>query len=95
MTELQASHAKKVVDRFKEMLGEELTTSLSEQHLDELELLIESAIDAAVFDVEESIVARLNELTSDIQSDAERFDRNSAAAEAAVQEKHSGSQEGQ
>lgn len=74
MTEVQAKHAKQVVDRFKEMLGNDLPAN-SEEHLDELELLIESAIDAAVLDAEEAIVVKLKQLTQDIETDAEVFDR--------------------
>ncbi|MGV6818320.1 MAG: hypothetical protein ACWA44_13765 [Thiotrichales bacterium] len=74
MTELQAKHAKEVVDRFKEMLGDDLPANC-EEHLDELELLVESAIDAAVLDAEEAIVTKLKQLTQDIESDAEVFER--------------------
>lgn len=58
MTALQAKHSKQVVDRFKGMLEGALVAKF-EQHFDELELLVESAIDAAVLDAEEAIVSKL------------------------------------
>lgn len=74
MAQQQAQHAKKVVDRFVEMIGPELTENLSDDHLAELALLIESAIDAAVLDTEEEVISKLETLTKSIRKDADFFD---------------------
>lgn len=75
MTIQQAQHAQKVVDRFAEMIGPELTEQLTKEHLDELALLVEAAIDASVLDTEENIITKLNELTSSLRRDADSFDQ--------------------
>ena len=74
MAHQQADHAKKVVDRFVEMIGPELTAQLSDDHLAELSLLVESAIDAAVLDTEESVISQLESLTNSIRRDADFFE---------------------
>ncbi len=73
MTRPETAHAAKVVARFKEMLGEECREHFNDEHLDELALLVESAIDAAVFETKERIVERLETLTRDLKTDAEFF----------------------
>jgi len=44
------SHARKVVDQFKQLLSSQEIQCLEDEHFDELVLLIEAAIDAAVLD---------------------------------------------
>ena len=74
MTEQQTHHAKKVVNRFRKMIGEAGSKQLGDDHWDELVLLVESAIDAAVLDAEEKICSSLEAVVSSIRSDAEHFD---------------------
>ncbi len=74
MTEQQAAHARKVVDRFRAMIGDTCSQQLGDEHWDELSLLIESAIDAAVLQAEEKICDKLEQLVRDIRADTERFD---------------------
>jgi hypothetical protein len=75
MTAQQASHAKKVVDRFRELIGEESSRICGEGHWEELGLLIESAIDAAVFDAEERICEKIESFAQSIRANAEFFER--------------------
>ncbi len=74
MTSQQARHARKVVTRFRELLGEDLSAAVGDGHFAELELLIEASIDAAVFDAEERIIAMVRDLADRIRQDAEFFD---------------------
>ena len=74
MTEQQTNHAKKVVNRFRKMIGEASSKQLGEDHWNELVLLVESAIDAAVLDAEEKICSTLETVVGGIRSDAEHFD---------------------
>ncbi|MGF1546548.1 MAG: hypothetical protein ACFCUG_04405 [Thiotrichales bacterium] len=74
MTKQQSAHAEKVVARFKELLGTELSQTVGDAHFNELALLIEAAIDAAVFDAEERIIGMLSDLSQRIRKDAEFFD---------------------
>lgn len=75
MAQQENLHARKVVDRFKEMLGDDCQDRLSEQHFDELTLLIESAIDAAVFDKMERTIEEVEAMAKKLRSDAEFFSR--------------------
>lgn len=75
MTEQQAAHAGKVVNRFRTMIGDTLSKQLNEERWEELVLLIESAIDAAVLDAEEKVCDQLENMVKAIRSDAEHFDR--------------------
>ena len=74
MTEQETDHAKKVVDRFREMVGENISLQMGNGHWDELTLLVESAIDASVLAAEEQICDKLESLVREIRADAERFD---------------------
>ncbi len=48
MNLLQSTHAQHVVDAFKKILSEEALSHISSDELDELAMLIESAIDSAL-----------------------------------------------
>ncbi|MGF1644555.1 MAG: hypothetical protein ACFCUJ_13005 [Thiotrichales bacterium] len=74
MTKQQSHHAEKVVTRFRELIGTDLDNTVGNAHFSELELLIEAAIDAAVFDAEERIIGLLSDLQQRIRKDAEFFD---------------------
>jgi hypothetical protein len=74
MTQSQKTHAQKVADRFRKILEESGDQCLNDNHFDELSLLIESAIDAALIEKEEMIADRLQKLAQELRSDAEHFD---------------------
>jgi len=74
MTQSQKTHAQKVADRFRKILEESDSQRLDDNHYDELSLLIESAIDAALIEKEEMIADRLQKLAQELRSDAEHFD---------------------
>lgn len=74
MTQSQKTHAQKVADRFRKILEESDDQCLDDNHYDELSLLIESAIDAALIEKEEMIADRLQKLAQELRSDAEHFD---------------------
>lgn len=46
----EAKHSKKVVKHFKSLLSEELVSQIDEDHFAQLELMIESAIDASMLE---------------------------------------------
>lgn len=73
MTVQQAQHAQKVVNRFSEMIGPELTEQLTEEHMAELALLIEAAIDASILETEDNVINKLNDLTTSLRRDADTF----------------------
>ncbi len=73
MTQSQKSHAQNVADRFRTILEESDDQCLNANHYDELSLLIESAIDAALIEKEEMIADRLQQLAQELRSDAEHF----------------------
>jgi len=74
MTTQQRTHAEKVVNRFRSMIGDVSSQQVGDEHWDELSLLVESAIDAAVLDAEEKICDQLDDMAKKIRSDAENFD---------------------
>lgn len=74
MTTQQRTHAEKVVNRFRSMIGDANSRQIGDEHWDELSLLVESAIDAAVLDAEEKICDQLDDMAKKIRSDAENFD---------------------
>lgn len=76
MTVKQNIHAVNVVNTFKAKLPAETVEILGESHLDELSLLIESAISAAVFDEMEKAANKVDQLAHDIRHFAEFFDRD-------------------
>jgi hypothetical protein len=77
MTQSQKSHAQKVADRFRAILDESGEQCLNDNHYDELSLLVEAAIDAALIEKEEMIADRLQKMAQEIRSDAEHFDLSS------------------
>ena len=73
MAERQEAHARSVVARFEQMLGEQLTREVGPDHLEELVLLIESAIDAAVLASSEQVADQLEKMAHEVRNQAERF----------------------
>ena len=76
MTVKQNQHAVNVVNTFKEKLPAETAEMVGAAHFDELSLLIESAISAAVFDEMEKAANKVDQLAHDIRHFAEYFDRD-------------------
>ncbi len=74
MSQSQTDHAKQVVDSFKEKLSKSGLEHVGQKHFDELQLLIESAIDSAVYLEIERIADKLDSLSHEVRQSAERFD---------------------
>lgn len=66
----QKQHAQKMVHRFREMI-EQSGERLSDPHYDELELIIESGLDAALIESMERVAMKLEKLAQDIKHTAE------------------------
>lgn len=66
-------HAQKITDRFRELVSE-AGDSLSEEHYDELALLIEAGIDTALVEHMEKMADKLQQLARALRNDAEFFD---------------------
>ncbi|MBT8438723.1 MAG: hypothetical protein KJO91_03270 [Gammaproteobacteria bacterium] len=69
----QTDHAQAMADRFRELV-EQAGDSLSDNHYDELKLIIEAGLDTALIESMEKIAGQLNRLASNIQNRAEFFD---------------------
>lgn len=67
------NHAEEITTRFRELV-EDAGDSLSASHYNELSLLIEAGIDAALVDALESMAAKVEKFAYDIRHDAEFFD---------------------
>ena len=66
----QNQHARTIADRFKEIF-EQSGETFSQDHHDELVLLIESGLDAALYQHMEKVADKLGELAHDIRHNAE------------------------
>lgn len=66
----QNPHAQAIADRFKDVF-EQTGESFSQDHHDELVLLIEAGLDAALYQQMEAVADRLNDLAHDIRHNAE------------------------
>ncbi|EAR61088.1 hypothetical protein [Neptuniibacter caesariensis] len=74
MTMKQNVHAQNVVSSFKAKLPDALVNDIGDTHLDELALLIESAISTAVLEEMEKAADKIDKLAHDIRHFAEHFD---------------------
>jgi hypothetical protein len=74
MTESYRQHAEQIVETFKRFLSPELVESISDEQFDELSMLIESAISAAVLQHIEDIADRFGSLAATVRKEAERYD---------------------
>ncbi len=70
---LHTQHAEEITLRFREMV-EQSGDILSPSHYDELSLLIEAGIDAALVDYMERMAEKMEALATDIRKGAEFFD---------------------
>ena len=66
-------HAQEITDRFRELV-ENAGDSLPASHYDELSLLIEAGIDAALVDQMEELAQRLETMAQEIKNAAENFE---------------------
>lgn len=69
----RSNHAQEITDRFRSLV-EDAGDSLSVEHYDELSLLIESGIDAALVDYMEKMASTLEKMAHSIRHDAEYFE---------------------
>lgn len=69
----QTKHAQDMTDRFRELV-ETAGDSLPEGHYDELKLIIESGLDAALIESMERIAHKLENLAHEIQHKVETQD---------------------
>ena len=70
MANNQSTHAYQIVARFQAMLAEDDNSSpLSNQHSEELALLIEAALDAVLVEQLEKMAVKLEQLAHDLRHD--------------------------
>ena len=69
----KTKHAQQIADRFRQLV-EMAGDSLSEEHYDELTLLIEAGIDTALVERLEKMADKLQALAHSVRNDAEFFD---------------------
>lgn len=74
MTQKQTRHAQDVVEAFKDKLSKSGVDHVGQKHFDELQLLIESAIDSAVFLELERIADQIDSLAHNVRHNAEHFE---------------------
>lgn len=72
MTVSQTKHASQVVNRFRQMLTE-AGDSLSDEHYQELSLLIEAALDVVAFEQLEACANKLEQLAHSVRRDESFF----------------------
>jgi hypothetical protein len=66
----QDKHAQAMADRFRELV-ESAGDSLPDSHYDELKLIIESGLDAALIESMEKIAMKLESMAREIKHDVE------------------------
>lgn len=69
----RTQHAQEITNRFRELV-ENAGDSLNVEHYDELSLLIEAGLDAAMVDYMEETATNLEKMAHDIRHSAEFFD---------------------
>ena len=75
MSQHYAVHAQKIVDDFQKIIGPEAGAALSQEHLDELGMLIEAAISTSVLEELERATDTLTTAAARLRRHAERFDK--------------------
>lgn len=70
----RTQHAQEITNRFRELV-EEAGDNIDSNHLDELSLLIEAGIDAALVDYMEAMATQLEGVANEIRRSAEHFTR--------------------
>ena len=66
----QAKHAQAMADRFRELV-QSAGDSLPDSHYDELKLIIESGLDAALIESMEGVATKLERMAREIKHDVE------------------------
>jgi len=67
-------HVQSVLNAFQDMLEPEARAALSEEHMDQLSMLMESAISTAVLEQLEAVADEINDLSVLIRRRAETFE---------------------
>ena len=80
MTKMQLTRAQKVVDHFKQVLSPSGRKAVSESHFEELALMIESAIEAAILEESGAYANRLEQVITEMRRSTSTFDEISAVA---------------
>lgn len=80
MSQHYEKHAESVVDSFLSLLDPEARACLTQEQMDHLSMLIESAISTAVLDQLEAIADEISDLSVLIRRRAERYDGSEQAA---------------
>lgn len=75
MTRRHTEHARQVVERFQDMISESGRQHIGQKHFDELVLLIESAMSAAVLEELEIAANQMNTLAHQMRNYAEHFEK--------------------
>ena len=73
MAEHHRIRAEEIVNQFRELVGADQARQIPEDHLAELALLIESAIDTAVLERMEAAAAQLRSLAEQLAYDSEHY----------------------
>lgn len=68
------THAQSVVKAFLEMLEPEVKDSIKQEHLDELAMMMESAISTAVLEQLEGVADEIGNLSNQVRRRAERYE---------------------
>lgn len=69
----RTKHAQEMTDRFRELV-ENVGDSLDSRHYDELSLLIEAGLDAALVDYMEETANKLEKMAHEVRHSAEFFE---------------------
>lgn len=69
----RTKHAQEITNRFRELV-ENANDSLANEHYDELSLLIEAGIDAALVDYMEATANKLEKMAHEVRHSAEFFE---------------------
>lgn len=77
MSKHYEKHAEEITSAFLELLGDDLRDQITEEHRNELAMLIEAAISTAVFDQLEHAADEISALSSKLRHYAEHYDKAS------------------
>lgn len=79
MTKHYEEHANKIVQDFVALLPSDVGEQLPQEQLDELSMMIESAISGAVFGQLEAVADQINDLAVTVRRRAEGWQKEDAA----------------
>ncbi len=74
MTERFRKHAEEITETFKGFLPPEVVAQVSDEHFDELSMMIESALSASVLQHIEDIADRFGSLAEKVRKEGQRYD---------------------